>query len=55
MAFQRQKIAQHHDEIKRRNNEFNIRKKNMHTSLTQRSKNNYRQKVEQELAIIQQY
>jgi hypothetical protein len=54
-ALQRERMSQHHDEIKRRSNEFNIRKKIMHTSLTQRSKNNYRQKVQQELELIHQY
>lgn len=32
-----------------------IRKKNMHTSLTMRSKHNYQQKKQQELQLIQQY
>lgn len=44
-----------HQDIRRANNEFLIRKKNIQTSVSMRAKNNYYSKVNQELTMIKQY
>jgi hypothetical protein len=55
MASERERSAQRHDLIRKGNTEFLIRKKNIQTSVSMRSKHNYYSKISQELTIIKQY
>ena len=52
---QREQAYKLHDQIRRGNNEFVIRKRDMSTSITMRSKKNYISKINQELTVIQHY
>jgi hypothetical protein len=51
----REQSLKQHDLIRKGNTEFLIRKKNIQTSVSMRSKHNYYSKINQELAIIKQY
>jgi hypothetical protein len=55
LTSMREQSLQRHDLIRKGNTEFLIRKKNIQTSVSMRSKHNYYSKISQELTMIKQY